>query len=279
MASDFRPTGCLRQSRLSLLSFVPLWLVIFGLQGVSVKAVFHSFLWYPHGKSYSAYRVSQSNLTFLSSSGAPMGSHYRPTGCLSQSWLSSPPLVSPWLVIFGLPGVSVKADFHCLLWYPIGKPFSAYRVSQSKLTFITSTGLVPLWQAFLAYRVSQSKLTFIASSCNPMASNFRPTGCLSQSRLSLLSFVPLWLVIFGLQGVSVKADIHRLLWYPYGKPFSTYSVSQSELTFIASYGTPMASNFWPTGCLSQSWLSLLPLVSLGDVIFDLQCVPIIADFH
>jgi len=62
-------------------------------------------------------------------------------------------------------------------------------------------------------------------------------------------------VIFGLQGVSVTADIHHLLWYPYGIPFSAYRVSKSKLTFLTSSGTPMASNFRPTGCLSHSWHS------------------------
>jgi len=66
-----------------------------------------------------------------------MESHILPTGCLSQSWLSLLPLLPQWLVIFSLQGASVKADFYFLLWYPNGKSFSAYRVSQSKLTFIT----------------------------------------------------------------------------------------------------------------------------------------------
>jgi len=69
-----------------------------------------------------------------------MVGHFRPTGCLSQSWLSSAPLVPPWQVIFGLQGASVKADFHCCLLCPNGKSYSAYRVSQSKVTFIDSSG-------------------------------------------------------------------------------------------------------------------------------------------
>jgi len=40
--------------------------------------------------------VSQSKLTFITFSGTPMASHFRATGCLSQSWLSLPPCVPPW---------------------------------------------------------------------------------------------------------------------------------------------------------------------------------------
>jgi len=167
MVSHFRPARCLSQCWLSSPNLVPPWLVIFGLQGVSVKANFHCLL------------VDT------------MASHIRPIGCLSQNWLSSPPQVPPWEAIFGLQGVSVKADFHCLLWWPHDKPFSAYRVSQSKLTFIASSG-------------------------THMAIHIRPTGCLSQSWLSSPPLVPPWEATFGLQGVSVKADFHRLLWYLHG---------------------------------------------------------------